>query len=73
MNVIIAFLVLSAPFVLAALLTWASHRNDTVRAGLLNEYGDPDHYRLWHDADAARTRFENHPSWPASGATGERR
>ncbi|MET0475689.1 MAG: hypothetical protein ABW001_13750 [Mycobacterium sp.] len=73
MSVLLAFLILSAPFALAALLSWASHRNDTVRASLLNEFGDPDHYRVWHDVDATRTRFERTPSWPASGATGERR
>jgi hypothetical protein len=73
MNVILAFLVLSAPFALAALLSWASHRNDALRASLLNEFGDPDSYRVWHDADAARTRFETNPTWPVSGVTGERR
>ena len=34
---------------------------------------DPDFYRIQHDADAARTRFEQSPAWPASGASGERR
>jgi hypothetical protein len=73
MNVILAFLILSAPFALAALLSWASHRNDAVRSHLVNQFGDPDWYRVQHDADAARTRFENAPSWPASGVLGERR
>jgi hypothetical protein len=73
MNVILAFLILSAPFAIAALLSWASHRHDAVRASLLNDFGDPDYYRVWHDADAARTRFERTPSWPVSGGTGERR
>lgn len=73
MNVILAFLVLSAPFALAALLSWAGHRNDAVRGALLREFGEPDRYRVLHDIDAARTRFESSPSWPASGATGERR
>jgi hypothetical protein len=73
MNVILAFLVLSAPFALAAFLSWASHRNDAVRNSLLSEFGDPDSYRVRHDADAARTRFESNPSWPISGVTGERR
>jgi hypothetical protein len=73
MNVILAFLILSAPFALAALLSWASHRHDAVRNHLVNQFGDPDWYRVQHDADAARTRFENAPSWPASGVTGERR
>ena len=73
MNVILAFLILSAPFALAALLSWASHRNDAVRASLIREFGDPDAYRVWHDVDAARTRFENTPTWPVSGVLGERR
>jgi hypothetical protein len=73
MTVLLAFLVLSAPFVLAALLSWASHRNDAARNALLREFGDPDYYRVIHDVDAARTRFERTPSWPASGAMDERR
>jgi len=73
MNVIYAFLILSAPFALAALLSWASHRNDAVRAALLKEYGDPDAYRVWHDVEATRTRFEHTPTWPASGVLDERR
>lgn len=73
MNVILAFLILSAPFALAALLSWASHRHDAVRASLINEFGDPDYYRVRHDAEAARTRFEHNPTWPASGVKGERR
>ncbi len=73
MHVIVAFLILSAPFAIAALLSWVSHRHDAVRSHLLNEFGDPDWYRVQHDADAARTRFEKTPSWPASGVTGERR
>ena len=73
MNVILAFLILSAPFALAALLSWASHRNDAVRSSLINEFGDPDSYRVRHDAEATRTRFERTPSWPASGAMGDRR
>jgi hypothetical protein len=73
MTVILAFLILSAPFGLAALLSWASHRHDALRGHLVNQFGDPDWYRVQHDADAARTRFEHAPSWPASGVTGERR
>ena len=73
MTVILAFLVLSAPFTLAALLSWASQRNQSVRASLLDEFGDPDYYRMRHDADATRIRFESNPSWPVSGVTGERR
>ena len=46
MNVLLAFLILSAPFALAALLSWASHRNDAVRGHLVNQFGDPDWYRV---------------------------
>ncbi len=35
--------------------------------------GDADGRRISHDLDAVRTRFEHHPSWPSSGALGERR
>jgi hypothetical protein len=73
MTVILAFLILSAPFALAALLSWVSHRHDALRGHLVNQFGDPDWYRVQHDADAARTRFEHAPSWPASGVMGERR
>ncbi|MDT5316909.1 MAG: hypothetical protein QOE74_5929 [Mycobacterium sp.] len=73
MTVILAFLILSAPFGLAAVLSWASHRHDALRGHLVNQFGDPDWYRVQHDADAARTRFEHAPSWPASGVMGERR
>jgi hypothetical protein len=73
MNVILAFLILSAPFAIAAVLSWASHRHDAARASLLNDFGDPDYQRVSHDVDAARTRFERTPSWPVSGGTGERR
>ena len=34
---------------------------------------DRDAYRVEHDVDAIRTRFEQNPMWPASGALGERR
>ncbi|MEU0495116.1 hypothetical protein [Mycobacterium sp. NPDC006124] len=73
MNVILAFVILSAPFALAALLSWVSHRNDTLRRHLVEQFGDPDWYRVEHDAEAARTRFENVPAWPVSGVSGERR
>lgn len=73
MNVLFAFLIMSAPFALAALLSWASHRHDTERRSLLADLDDRDDYRVEHDTDAARTRFERSPKWPASGAMGERR
>lgn len=34
---------------------------------------DADARRINHDLDAMRTRFEQHPVWPSSGALGERR
>lgn len=34
---------------------------------------DRDGLRAVHDLDAVRTRFEEHPVWPSSGASGERR
>ena len=34
---------------------------------------DADARRVRHDLDAVRSRFEQHPVWPSSGALGERR
>lgn len=73
MNVILAFLIMSAPFAFAALLTWATHRDDSARRSLLADFDDRDGYHVQHDVDAARTRFERSPRWPASGVMGERR
>lgn len=73
MNLLLTVLILAAPFAVAALLSWASHRGDPVRTYLAGVEEDADWHRIQHDADAARTRFEQNPSWPASGATGERR
>lgn len=73
MNTILAFLVLAAPFAVAALFSWASHRSSPARNYLASVTDDRDWYRIEHDADAARTRFEQTPAWPASGAAGERR
>jgi hypothetical protein len=73
MNTVYAFLILAAPFAIAALLSWGSHRAQPARNYLAGVADDRDWYRIEHDADAARTRFENAPAWPASGATGERR
>ena len=36
-------------------------------------FDDADARRMDHDLDAVRTRFEQHPVWPSSGAIGERR
>ncbi|GAY19191.1 hypothetical protein [Mycobacterium sp. shizuoka-1] len=34
---------------------------------------DADARRIHHDLDAVRSRFEQYPTWPSSGALGERR
>ena len=34
---------------------------------------DRDAFRVGHDVDAIRTRFEQQPCWPSSGVAGERR
>jgi len=73
MDVILTFLILSAPFAVAALISWATHRGRPMREYLAGVADDPDWYRVQHDADAARTRFEQSPAWPMSGAAGERR
>ncbi|MDA2889725.1 hypothetical protein PDG61_02245 [Mycolicibacterium sp. BiH015] len=83
MSTALAFLILISPFALAALLTWAANRSGSLRlhidqfrwaapmTGRLFEDRDSD--RVLHDVDAIRTRFEEHPSWPVSSASGERR
>jgi hypothetical protein len=84
MTTALTFLLLISPFVVVAALTWAAHRSGTLRfrldqfrmaapmAGRLFE-DDRDLLRVQHDVDAVRTRFEQQPAWPSSGATGERR
>lgn len=71
MSVILAFLILAAPFALSAALSWATHRNDPLRTYLAGVSEDA--YRVEHDNAAVRARFETNPVWPLSGATGERR
>ena len=56
----LTFLILLSPFALAALIS-----------GRLFE--DRRSYRVQHDLDAIRTRFEQQPRWPSSSATGKRR
>lgn len=34
---------------------------------------DRDAFRIGHDADAVRTRFEQQPFWPSSGSLSEGR
>jgi hypothetical protein len=84
MTVALIVLILIAPFAVAAALSWAAHRSGALRfhldqfrlsapmvGRLFNE--DRDLYRVAHDLDAVRTRFERHPVWPSSGVLGERR
>jgi hypothetical protein len=68
MTTALAFLILIAPFAVAVTLSWASHRS-----GGRPVEDDRDWFRIAHDMDAIRTRFEKQPFWPASGTTGERR
>ena len=84
MTTALAFLILIAPFAVAAALSWGAHRSDSLRirfdqfrwsapmVGRLFE-DDRDGFRVAHDVDAIRSRFEKQPFWPVSGATGERR
>jgi len=84
MTTALTFLILIAPFAVAAALSLAAHRSDSLRIrfdqlrwsapmmGRLFE-DDRDRFRVAHDVDAIRTRFEQQPFWPASGARGERR
>ena len=84
MTTALTFLILMSPFAVAAALSWAAHRSDAFgirfdqfrwsapMTGRL--FGDDrDGCRIAHDVDAIRTRFEQQPFWPASGARGERR
>ncbi|HEX3546108.1 MAG TPA: hypothetical protein VHU62_05980 [Mycobacterium sp.] len=76
MTTALTFLILIAPFAVAAGLSWAAHRTAprftaAWFGGLFDN--DRDAYRVEHDVDAIRTRFEKQPVWPASGAIGERR
>jgi hypothetical protein len=84
MTVALTFLILIAPFAVAATLSWAAHRSGSLRmrvdqfrvaAPMVGRLFDDDRdaYRIEHDLDAVRTRFERNPVWPTSGATGERR
>jgi hypothetical protein len=84
MTTAMTFLILISPFVLAAALSWAAHRSSSLRmhidqfrvsAPMMGRLFDDDRdsFRVEHDVDAIRTRFEQQPFWPASGAQGERR
>lgn len=84
MTVALIALVLISPVLLGAALALTAHRSGVLRwnldqfrvsapmLGRLFE-DDRDLHRAAHDLDAVRTRFEEHPRWPSSGAVGERR
>ncbi|WP_102141680.1 hypothetical protein [Mycobacterium hubeiense] len=82
MTTALALLILIAPFAVAAALSWAAHRSGTLQLRLAQFrvgspfgglFDDRDAFRVEHDVDAVRTRFEQQPAWPSSGAVGERR
>jgi hypothetical protein len=76
MTVALALIILVAPLAVAVAVSWAAQRSNVLRFRLdLFDINQPDYetYRVGHDLDAIRTRFEQHPSWPSAGASGERR
>jgi hypothetical protein len=80
-TVALTSLILIPPFAVGAVLSWAAHRSgslrihaDQVSAPMSGQlYEDRDTFRVEHDLNAIRTRFEQNSVWPASGARGERR
>ncbi len=83
MNILPVLIIIAVLGPLAALTTVA-HRSGKLRwradqfrmsAPMVGPLfpDDADLRRVEHDVDAIRTRFEQHPSWPSSGALGERR
>ena len=84
MSVVLTLSILMAPFAVAAVLAWMAHRSGGMRMGF-NQFASSapmrgrlsvngaDAWRLEHELDAIRTRFEQQSGWPLSGALGERR
>lgn len=84
MTTVLLLLILVSPLLVACALAWAAHRVGDLRlhrdqfrmaapmAGRVFD-SDRDMWRIEHDLDAIRTRFERQPAWPSSGAVGERR
>ena len=78
MNTAVTFLILTVAFTVIALLVRVANRTSSRRlrldqfrmaaplSGRLFGDNDPDAYRIRHDVDAVRTRFEQHPHWPSS-------
>lgn len=82
MTTALTFLILISPFAVAAALSVAAHRTGKLRlrldqfrlaAPMAGRIDDRDAIRIGHDLDAIRTRFEQHPVWPASGVLSEGR
>jgi hypothetical protein len=84
MTTALTFLILIAPIAVAVALSWAAHRTGSLRlrldqfrmAGPMSGRfftDDRDTFRVDHDVDAVRTRFEKQPVWPASGSLSEGR
>ncbi len=84
MTAALTFLILIAPIAVAVALSWAAHRTGSLRlrldqfrmAGPMSGRffeDDRDAFRIDHDVDAVRTRFEKQPFWPGSGSLSEGR
>ncbi|OBG88164.1 hypothetical protein A5699_17795 [Mycobacterium sp. E802] len=76
MTVALALFILISPIAVAAVVSWAAHRDNVLRFRLdVFDIRQPDYeaYRADQDLDAVRTRFERQPCWPSAGASGERR
>jgi len=88
MTTALTFLILIAPVAVAVALSWAAHRTGSLRlrfdqfrmAGPMSGRffspdlaDDRDAFRIDHDVDAVRTRFEKQPFWPGSGSLSEGR
>jgi hypothetical protein len=85
MTTALTFVILISPLAVALAIGWAAHHFDQLRfrldqfgwaapmTGRLFSTDDRDGFRIAHDVDAIRTRFEQQPCWPTSGARGERR
>jgi len=84
MTTALTFLILISPIVVATALSWAAHSTGSFRlrldqfriAGPMSGRffeDDRDTFRVEHDIDAVRTRFEQQPFWPTSGAMSEGR
>lgn len=73
MTVALALVILALPFAVAVAVSWAAHRDGTLRFLPDLFTADYESYRAGQDLDAIRTRFERHPTWPSPGVSGERR